>query len=131
MIDARAIGGGLLLAAAIAGPAVGQAGKKHDKGKPHAEQSAPTRPRASAAEIRIIHEYYVAKGVKPKPLPPGIAKNLARGKPLPPGIAKTRLPDDLVVRLPARPNYLWISAGNVVILVDPVGVVVDILREIF
>jgi hypothetical protein len=117
MIDARAIGVGLLLAAAIAGPAVGQAGKKHDKGKPHAEQSAPTRPRASAAEIRIIHEYYVAKGVKPKPLPPGIAK--------------TRLPDDLVVRLPARPNYLWISAGNVVILVDPVGVVVDILREIF
>src|SRR5262245_12550800 len=35
-----------------------------------------------------------------RPLPPGIAKNVARGKPLPPGIAKKKVPTTIVRHLP-------------------------------
>lgn len=85
----------------------------------------------SDVEIRIIRDYYGALKTKPKPLPPGTAKNLARGKPLPPGIAKNRMPDDLVKLLRVRKDYQWLVEGNLVVLVDPVGLVVDILRDIF
>lgn len=81
-------------------------------------------------EARIFRQYYSGKK-KPKPLPPGIAKNLARGKPLPPGLAKSRLPSDLVRRLPARPGYEWAVASDVVILIDAGGIVRDILRNVF
>lgn len=81
-------------------------------------------------EARIFREYYAGKP-KPKPLPPGIAKNLARGKPLPPGIAKTRLPGDLSRRLPARTGYEWVIANDVVTLIDAAGIVRDILYKVF
>lgn len=82
-------------------------------------------------EIRIIRDYYSSQSRKPKSLPPGIAKNLARGKPLPPGIAKTRMPDDLIVLLPARAGTHWIVAGDVVLLVDAGDIIVDLVRLIF
>ena len=115
-------------------PAVAQSGKAKSKGraaKDHAAAGHQKAVPASEAEIRIFREYYAVQSVKPKPLPPGIAKNLARGKPLPPGIAQTRLPADLLAKLPVRPGYEWMAAGDVVVLIDPIGVVVDILREIF
>ena len=86
MIDVRSITVGLVLTAALVGTAGAQAGKKPKKETPQAGKEAAARPRATDVEIRIIREYYLSKGVKAKPLPPGIAKNLARGKPLPPGI---------------------------------------------
>lgn len=64
----------------------------------------------SKDEAAVIQGYYAqhpadvgqgkSQGRKGKPLPPGIARNLACGKPLPPGIAKQRLPDELVRQLP-------------------------------
>jgi hypothetical protein len=94
-----------------------------------------TRPQpagvATETEIRIIREYYVAKGLRPKPLPPGIAKNLARGRKVPPGLLRMRVPDDLVAKLPPRAGMQWSVAGNVVLLVDGSNVVRDILREMF
>jgi hypothetical protein len=65
-----------------------------------------------------------------KPLPPGIAKNLARGKPLPPGIAKKRLPRALESALPRR-EYLRIQVGPDVVAIDGSGRVLDILRGVF
>ena len=118
--------------AIAAGPVMAQGKDKHGgKGKPSADHPKAVTVAITDVDVRLIREYYAGKGAKPKPLPPGIAKNLARGKPLPPGIAKKRLPDALIVRLPARPNYEWIMAGNVIVLVDPVGIVVDVLKEIF
>jgi hypothetical protein len=81
-------------------------------------------------EARIFRQYYSGKK-RPKPLPPGIAKNLARGKPIPPGLSKSRLPGDLVRRLPQRPGYEWAVANDVVILIDATGIVRDIVRNIF
>ena len=52
-------------------------------------------------------------------LPPGIAKNLARGKPLPPGIAKKQLPADLIQRLPpVRSGYERVVIDGRVLLIE-------------
>ena len=64
-----------------------------------------------------------SKGKAGKPsskgLPPGIAKNLARGKPLPPGIAKQHLPTELVRRLPpVRHGYERIVVDGRVLLIE-------------
>ena len=107
------------------------------KGKGRKENAAPAKaahatPARGAVdvEIRIIRDYFASSGHRPKPLPPGIAKNLARGKPLPPGIAKKLPPDDLMRRLPARSGTRWILAGDVVLLVDISDIVVDIVKAI-
>ena len=95
----------------------------------------------SKDEIAIIQDYYskhpvddgpsTGKKPKSKPLPPGIAKNLARGKPLPPGIAKQQLPSDLVRLLPpVQPGYERIYVDGRVLLVDiATQVIHDVLME--
>ncbi|NJD30600.1 MAG: hypothetical protein FIB04_01775 [Gammaproteobacteria bacterium] len=74
-----------------------------------------------------------AYGKKPKgkPLPPGIAKNLARGKPLPPGIARQQLPPDLVRQLPPVPSgYERVVVDGRVLLVDiATQIIHDVLME--
>jgi hypothetical protein len=71
-------------------------------------------------------------GKKQKGLPPGIAKNLARGKPLPPGIAKKYLPDGLRHALPPPPKgYERIIVDGKVLLIEiAAGVIRDILVDI-
>lgn len=67
-----------------------------------------------------------------KALPPGIAKNLARGKPLPPGIAKRMVPGDMLGKLPAYPGYEWIMAGRDLLLIEAGTMVIEeILRDVF
>ena len=80
----------------------------------------------------VFRDYYRAHRDAVKPLPPGIAKNLARGKPLPPGIARTRVPDAVLVQLPWRPpGYTFFLVGDRVVLLDRNGLVADILVSIF
>ncbi|HEX6316339.1 MAG TPA: anti-virulence regulator CigR family protein [Gemmatimonadaceae bacterium] len=126
----RLLVAGLLLA--MSSQAKAQAGKS--KGKP-AERSAPATQRASGpgtdVEIRIIREFFGSRPEKPKSLPPGIARNLARGKPLPPGIARKQVPDDLIVLLPARTGTRWLITGGVVLLVDAGDIIVDLIRLVF
>ena len=95
--------------------------------------------RFSSDEVRIIRAYYESHQVKPMPgrkkgrggLPPGIAKNLARGKSLPPGIAKQVLPGDLSGRLPpVHDGYERIVVDGKVLLVEiATQVVRDILTD--
>ena len=67
-----------------------------------------------------------------QPLPPGIAKNLARGKPLPPGIAKKYPPGPMLAQLPIHPGYEWRMAGSDLILVAVgTAIVADVLRNVF
>ncbi len=90
-------------------------------------------------EIRIIEGYYrrddaLSKhGRKHKKhLPPGIAKNLARGKSLPPGIAKQRLPGELIDMLPPAPHghERVIVDGRIVLIDVATQIVRDILTDI-
>jgi len=69
---------------------------------------------------------------KPKGLPPGIDKNLARGKPLPPGIAKQVLPQQLIAMLPPPPHgFDRIIVDGKVLLVDAATRVIhDILADV-
>ena len=63
-------------------------------------------------------------------LPPGIAKNLARGKPLPPGIAKN-MDSRLLGHLPRYEGYEWKQIGRDVVLVAiATGIVYEILENI-
>ena len=87
----------------------------------------------SKGEISVIAQWYdehrapVSNGKgrkKPKGLPPGIAKNLARGKALPPGIAKRVLPSGLIALLPQPPN------GYERIIVDVKVFVVNIATRV-
>ena len=71
-------------------------------------------------------------GKKPGGLPPGIAKNLARGKSLPPGIAKQQLPDGLRHALPPPPRgYDRVIVDGKVLLVEVATQVIhDMLVDI-
>lgn len=65
-----------------------------------------------------------------KPLPPGIAKNLARGKPLPPGIATRNLPSNLLKGLPYYDGYQWLAAGTDLLLINTASrVIADVLTD--
>ena len=95
--------------------------------------------RFSSNEVRIIRAYYEDRHVSSKPgkkkgsggLPPGVAKNLARGQSLPPGIAKQVLPGDLIGRLPpVRDGYERIVVDGKILLVEVATQVVrDILTD--
>lgn len=65
-------------------------------------------------------------------LPPGIAKNLARGKPLPPGIAKKMVPSSMLHDLPYYPGYEWRVAGNDLVLVAlSTALVASVINGVF
>ena len=114
----------------------------------HAHAQKTTHETASAGievvfsdeQIRVIRAYYENHGSahengkgknKSKGLPPGIAKNLARGKPLPPGIAKRYLPADLSRRMPpTRSGYeIIVVAGKVLLIEMATQVVSDVLSD--
>ena len=91
----------------------------------------------SDAEVRIITAWYDDHGPQKRSkakrggLPPGIAKNLARGKSLPPGIAKQHLPQELQRALPAAPaGYDRIIVDGKVLLVEVATQVIhDVLMD--
>lgn len=85
----------------------------------------------TTAERRIVTDYFAEHRFQAKPLPPGIAKNLARGKPLPPGIAKQQVPERLRAQLPPRDGVEISIVGDRIVLLEASGLVVDILEGIF
>lgn len=105
-----------------------QDGKTKEK-KVTAQAQQP--PGFSTAERQIIVEFFTSHPYKAQALPPGIAKNLARGKPLPPGIAKKHIPADLKARLPARVGVEISIFGDRIVLLEASGLVVDVLEGIF
>ena len=123
-----------------AGPPVGS-GKQHShKGPQHVPPTAGDR-HGSTLDVRVgfapserdvIVGYFRTHPADGRPLPPGIAKNLARGKTLPPGIAKRYLPPDLAALLPQRPGYEpWLVGGDVLLVETATGIVVDMILDIF
>jgi hypothetical protein len=74
----------------------------------------------------VFRDYYRVHRAEVRPLPPGIAKNLARGKPLPPGIVRTPVPEVILVRMPPRPaGYEVFLVGDRVVMLDRRGLIVD------
>jgi hypothetical protein len=132
----------LLLAAAliVPGPAfAGNKGKKAHNAPPeqiHLNQA--TVALITVTERTVIFDYVsqyrgalAATPGNAQPLPPGIAKKVARGGTLPPGIAKRYLPNDLVMQLPPRPGCQWVIVDNdIVLIAAATGLIVDILADV-
>jgi hypothetical protein len=132
-----AMGVGLLLAALLAVPTfAGGSGNGHKAqgGQPVLSGGSQISVSAyiTAGERQTILGYFQqhpAAVAGTKPLPPGIAKKIARGGAMPPGIAKRYFPADLVGVLPPRPGQQWVIAGSDVLLMEmATNVVVDLLR---
>ena len=79
-----------------------------------------------------FRDYFSTHKIVAQPLPPGIAKNVARGKPLPPGIAKKAVPADLVRTLGSRAGsgITFSIVGDRVVAVRA-GNVIDVLIDVF
>ena len=67
-----------------------------------------------------------------RPLPPGIARNLARGKPLPPGIARRYPAQSMLARLPVIEGHEWrVTGTDLVLIAIGTAIVVEILEDVF
>ena len=107
-------------------PGKGKPGHQHDGGV----QIDLLGPSVDIGQVRIVLGENRQLIGPTSSLPPGIAKNLARGKPLPPGIAKN-FDSRLTSRLPYYEGYEWKQIGRDVVLVAiATGIVYEILRNV-
>lgn len=132
----------LLAAAVLATPVPAQAGGmgNGNGGGHNKDATQGTGAGAVTATVSLITAYerstilgYVqnhqASFSGMQPLPPGIAKKVARGGSLPPGIAKRYFPGDLLGQLPARPGQQWMFMGtDVVLLNTATQLILDVLH---
>ena len=100
-------------------------GKRKNYGKPDHVDSDISFSRARSLAVNYGLVGYQA-------LPPGIAKNVARGKPLPPGIAKKTLPASMINDLPYYPGYEWRAVGDDLVLVAlSTAIVTAVINGVF
>jgi hypothetical protein len=78
-----------------------------------------------------FHDYVVTHKITARALPPGIAKNVARGKPLPPGIAKRALPAGLLAIGPRVDRDVSFAIVGEVVVAIRAGIVIDVLTGVF
>ena len=84
-----------------------------------------------SSDRATFHDYFVTHKIIAQSLPPGIARNVARGKPLPPGIAKRALPPDLLaIGLRVDRDVSFAIVGDVVVATKG-GMVIDVLSGVF
>lgn len=99
-------------------------------GKSHKSVSDDVDVRVSFDRARHLALNYGLTGYES--LPPGIAKNLARGKPLPPGIAKKTVPAAMLSQLPSYPGYEWRVAGDDLVLIAlSTAIVTTVINGVF
>lgn len=100
-------------------------GKRKNYGKPDHVSSDISFSRARSLAVNYGLTGYSS-------LPPGIAKNLARGKPLPPGIAKKAVPASMLNELPYYPGYEWRVVGKDLVLIAlSTAIVTSIINGVF
>ena len=129
-------------------------------GNGHAKAAGPSMQTADSGQVTLsatitaiesqtISAYFQQHqasyaGMKPLPpgiakkiarggtLPPGIAKKIAPGGTLPPGIAKRYFPNDLIAQLPPRPGQQWVIVGTDVLLIQAgTSLILDLLARVF
>lgn len=119
--------------ALLTSSSMGAQGKSQGKGR---GGPAPETVRSASVVFRdtdraTFHDYFATHKVAPQALPPGIAKNVARGKPLPPGIAKRAVPADLLALGPKVDKDVSFSIVGDVVVAIKAGAVIDILSGVF
>ncbi|HIE5388335.1 TPA: anti-virulence regulator CigR family protein [Enterobacter cancerogenus] len=102
----------------------------HNSGKSSQNISDDVDARVSFDRARHLALNYGLTGYDS--LPPGIAKNLARGKPLPPGIAKKTVPASMLGQLPSYPGYEWRVVGDDLVLIAlSTAIVTAVINGVF
>ncbi|MDI7419360.1 anti-virulence regulator CigR family protein [Cronobacter turicensis] len=103
----------------------GNASGRKNYGKPDHVESDISFSRARSLAVNYGLTGYES-------LPPGIAKNLARGKPLPPGIAKKTVPASMLNELPYYPGYEWKMVGDDLVLIAiSTALVTAVINNVF
>lgn len=107
---------------------------RHDnaqyQGRPDGGHRSPAGPGVDYKDARHLAMRYRLTG-RP-PLPPGMAKNLARGRRLPPGIERRPVPPDMLRNLPAAPGREWrMVGGDLVQIVVSTAVVTAVIQGVF
>jgi hypothetical protein len=131
MVAVSALTIGLLCDAAAA------QGRSQGRGRGNTGSSGGTDVAVSAVVIfgdsdrTTFRNYFVTNKITAQPLPPGIAKNVARGKPLPPGIAKKALPAGLLALAPRVDRDVTFAIVGDVVVAHRSGVVVDVMVGLF
>ena len=134
MTSTRVVIASILIAGMFAASAEAQGrgrGKNNAKGDGGTDVVISASVVFGDADRVTFRNYFVSHKMTGQSLPPGIAKNVARGKPLPPGIAKKALPADLLVRAPKvdRDVSFAIVGDSVVALRS--GLVIDVMVGVF
>ena len=135
-IATRPIAFALMLSAGVLCTDLSAQGRSQGRGRGGDDRGNPDTTVSVSVVFRdsdrtTFHDYFVTHRISAQPLPPGIAKNVARGKPLPPGIAKRAVPGDLVALGPRfGPGVTMLMVGNVVVAVRN-DVVIDVLTDVF
>lgn len=129
----------VLIMGALPGMAFGQgqsAGRGQGQGQGQG-QGGQAGTKVSVAVIfrdsdqATFRDYFRTHQITAQPLPPGIAKNVARGKPLPPGIAKRALPGGLLAIGPKVDRDVSLAIVGDVVVATRSGVVIDVLAGVF
>jgi hypothetical protein len=125
----------LMLAPGIAanqGRSQGRGGGSAGNGSGGTDAKASATVVFTSSDHDTFRNYFTTHKITAEPLPPGIAKNVARGKALPPGIAKKALPADLVLTLGprAQPGVTFAIAGDRVVALKS-GLVIDVMVGVF
>ena len=119
-----------LTVASVASPNLAAQGRGKGGGKSEPQSQTSVTVVFRDSDRVAFRDYFVAHRIVAEPLPPGIAKNVARGKPLPPGIAKRSLPVELVRVAPRVADVSYAIVGEVVVAVRS-GVVIDVMAGVF
>jgi hypothetical protein len=120
-----------LIVAGMADIAAAQArGRGRGQSKAHSQENGSVTVVFRDNDRATFHNYFVTHKIAPQALPPGIAKNIARGKPLPPGIAKRAFPAELVAMVPRQRGVTFYVVGDRVVAVRR-GTVIDIILDVF
>jgi hypothetical protein len=132
-IAARQIAGVVLLSVGVLAADAGAQGASQGRGRGNSGTATSTSVTVvfRDGDRATFHEYFVAHNITAQSLPPGIAKNVARGKPLPPGIAKRAVPAELVAVGPKLDKDVSLSIVGDVVVATKGGVVIDILAGVF
>ncbi|MBW2956616.1 MULTISPECIES: anti-virulence regulator CigR family protein [Hafnia] len=108
----------------------GNSNKGNNGNQNNGHQSGQPAISISYSDARRLAVNYGLTGYQS--LPPGIAKNLARGKPLPPGIAKKAVPSNMLRDLPNYPGYEWRIVGDDLVLIAlSTAIVTSIINGVF
>lgn len=121
----------LVLSVGLLGSEVSVGARAQGRGRGAAPESSASAVVFRASDRATFHDYFVTHKIAAQPLPPGIAKNVARGKPLPPGIAKRALPADLLALGPKVDKDVSFAIVGELVVAMKGGIVIDILAEVF